>query len=157
MDPLINPRFLYKPVFGAYSQQSQAGRGFLSIFSKVLPFIKTAFKAILPAAKKAVSNPVVKRAANELKKQAIDAGLNVASDALQGENIGQSIKQNAIKAGTNTAQNLLDSAKASRRRSKDSSGASNPAPKKKKRKKTSSVTTSRKTSRKGRSIDLFDK
>lgn len=148
MDPFINPKILYRPIFGQYSPpNTQAGRGFLSIFSKVLPFIKSVFKSILPVAKKAAANPHIQKAANQLKDHAIDAGINVASDALQGKNIGESLKRETINIGKNTAQDLLDTAKASRKRPLSEESSLNPKKKKKKKKK------SRKS---GRARDLFD-
>lgn len=134
MDPLINPKFLYRPLFGQYTPpQSQYGKGFFSVFSKVLPFIKNIFQKIMPVAKKVASNPTVRQAANQLKDHAIDAGINVASDVLKGENIGKSIKREAANVGLNTAQDLLDTAKASRKRGAADGGSVKSKKKKKKK------------------------
>ena len=159
MDPLINPKFLYRPLFGQYTPpQTQYGKGFFSIFSKLLPFVKGVFQKIMPVAKKVASHPTVRQAASQLKDHAIDAGLNVANDALKGENIGESLKREAANVGINTAQDLLDTAKASRKRG---ANAGSEAKKKKKRKKDKLKKGARKQSMKkgllGRARgDIFD-
>lgn len=43
--------------------------------------------------------PLLKKGAKFLGKEALKTGLNVASDALQGENVGQAIKKRAKETG----------------------------------------------------------
>ena len=82
----------------------QRGAGLGSIFGGL-------FKSLLP---------VVKSVGKAVGKQALHTGLNVATDALSGRNVGESIQEHS-RAG---AAQLLDQAK----------GRINPGPKRKKRK-----------------------
>lgn len=78
----------------AYYQDRYRHRGsgvgsiFSSLFSSVVPLFKTAAKIGM----KAIRTPVGRALAKEAKRTAMQAGLNVVHDALQGKNVVHSTK-----------------------------------------------------------------
>ena len=115
MDPLINPPFLYKQPFGVSITEVQKGQGLFSVFSKVIPLLKSLFSRAAPlaksVAKNVANNSFVKEAAKELQGQAIDAGIEVGRDLLAGESVKDSLKRHAANAGRNVAEKMLDISK----------------------------------------------
>lgn len=75
--------------FGAFRPQIGTGIGnFISrIFSRAIPFFKNTLM------------PALKPAMHEVKNSITGAAANIVEDAIQGENIGQSIKKNVISEG----------------------------------------------------------
>jgi hypothetical protein len=77
--------------FGEIDCCFQRGAGFgsfvRSIFAKAIPFLK---KKVIPA-----MSPLL----NQAKEHIQDAAANVIEDAVQGENIGESIKKNVTSEG----------------------------------------------------------
>ena len=73
----------------------QRGRGVGSVFRAFAQFVLPALKAI---GKNIISSPTVRKLGKAtlkgVKRTAVDAGLNIANDALAGENIIDSIKKN---------------------------------------------------------------
>jgi hypothetical protein len=76
------------------------GSLFSSIFSSVVPFVKKA----LNLGKVAAKSSAAKQFTNELKRTATQAGLNVVADALQGKNVLQSSKREAVRAAQKMGQ-----------------------------------------------------
>lgn len=75
--------------YGAFRHQTGTGIGnFISrIFSRAIPFFKNTLM------------PVLKPAMHEVKNSITGAAANIVEDAIQGENIGESIKKNVISEG----------------------------------------------------------
>lgn len=143
MDPFVNPYNSAWKSFGAVDRQS--GSGFLSIFSKVLPFVKSAVKGLFSVGKKVAKNKTVQKIASDLKNQAVDAGIGAVNDAVQGKNVKDGLKNNFKGATQQFSENLKEF-------------GSNPSStdKKRKRKKHNSKTETRiKRSGKKRKKDLF--
>jgi hypothetical protein len=90
---------------------TQRGRGLGSTLSSM-------FKGVVPAlqfmGRKLLDSPITQKALKTAKKSAIEAGLNVATDTLQGRNFGESLKDNvstAKKAVTDSLLTALNNAK----------------------------------------------
>ena len=81
--------------------QSGAGLGnFLGkIFKKVWPVITDIF-----------SSAPVKQVTSDVKDSALNAGLNLASDIIQGENVKDSLEKNAKQFGKNVGQSVITTA-----------------------------------------------
>lgn len=116
MDPLINPRHRIRHTFGAQTRYVQRGQGFFSVFSKVIPTLGALFKRMLPVAKKVASSSIVKNAAKELRNHALDVGVKVGEDLLDGANLKESVKTRGKEAGESFAKQLLNSAKNRKKR-----------------------------------------
>ena len=119
MDDAINPPELRSRSFGVYdpftaspggaAEVFQVGEGFfsfLNIFKTLLPLFKSGIKAIIPAAKTALRSPAAKKIAANLRDQAVEAGLNVAVNALKGDSVPEGLKKNLQTARETTAANL---------------------------------------------------
>ena len=82
----------------------QRGRGIGNIFSSIL-------KRIIPAAKvlgkNFLSSPITKSVLREAKDSAINAGINIATDVMQGDNVGQTIHKNINKMKKNMGPERL--------------------------------------------------
>lgn len=116
MDPLINPRHHFRPIFGSVTREVQHGQGFFSIFSKVIPTLGALFKRIAPVAKKVAGSQLAKTAAKELRNQAIDVGLNLATDLTKGDNALDSLKKHSKNAGESLAKKMIQEAKEQKKR-----------------------------------------
>jgi len=90
----------------AYHRGGGLGSIFSSIFSRVVPYIKSAFRMGSNVVRKAASSDVGKVLKKELKKQATTAAVNVASDALKGENVLKSSKKNLKRASEGVGRKL---------------------------------------------------
>lgn len=92
---LNNDLFIYQTQL----YQQQRGGGIASIFSNlyssVVPMIKGALKIGSKAASSRIGKTIIKKA----KKRAMRAGLNVVSDALEGQNVLKSTKRELKRAG----------------------------------------------------------
>ena len=95
MDRLINPPWRRKREIWAV--QPFAGRGLLSIFSKIIPYAKKAFKWLFPVAKKVVTNPTVRKTAGKIADAAIDTGIDLVSDTVKKKNPGENLNKNVDK------------------------------------------------------------
>lgn len=76
------------------------------------------FRGIISMAKPLIG-PVAKRAVSKVARTGLETALNVAQDALQGQNVGQSLKQRATEAGADllsAARSRLRNGGSSRRR-----------------------------------------
>jgi hypothetical protein len=123
----------------------QRGRGIGSTLSAV-------FKDVVPAVKvmgqKVVDSPITQKVVKTAKRSALEAGLNVATDVLEGRDFEESLSQNvstAKRAVKDSLKQALNEAKVSRK-----TGA-----KKARLEQSTVVATTRK--RKGKNYgDLFD-
>jgi hypothetical protein len=91
---------------GPYVQRGdiQRGRGIGSTLSSM-------FKGVIPAMKlmghKLLESPITQKILKTAKRSAIDAGLNVAKDTLQGKNLKESLKENVATAKKSVTDSLL--------------------------------------------------
>ncbi len=88
----------------------QSGRGLGSFFSGIFRASRPLLSKSLRLAKKAVSS----KAAKKFGSQLMDAGIDVATDALAGKNIGESVNEKVEKAKQEIAgelQNLKSNTK----------------------------------------------
>lgn len=103
---------------GRYVQSGNGFGGFLgNIFRKVWPVISNIF-----------NSAPVKKVTSDVKDSAINAGLNLASDIIHGENVKESLEKNAKEFGKNvgdsvinTADSLLSTNKPNKKRSQTQS------------------------------------
>lgn len=119
----------------------QRGRGLLSFASS---FIR---KNLIPLAKSVLKAPVTKRILKKAKKSAINAGLNLVGDTIQGENVVESFKSNLKQAGKeigNTVSNEVFTGDSRRSKGKKRKYPNRKAPpsRVKKKKKRKSFTSS---------------
>jgi hypothetical protein len=110
MDILINPRQVGRKSFGSYDRVKK-GQGFFDIFSKVLPFIAKAAKNILFPAVKTLGKNIIqsdsaKKIAQDLAKQAKNAGMNAVSNIIKGKNIKKDLKKDFTSTKSGLANNL---------------------------------------------------
>lgn len=77
----------------------QRGAGIGSFFSSIYRAVVPVLRAIGVVGAKAVKGPVGQAVVKKAKRSAMQAGLNIAEDAINGENILQSAKTNVKKAG----------------------------------------------------------
>ena len=86
----------------------QRGRGFGSTISSW-------FKKVIPAAqlmgKKILESPITQNILKTAKRSAIDAGLNVATDALEGKKIKESLNENVATAKKAVSDAVLSAIK----------------------------------------------
>ena len=81
---------------------SGIGGIFSSIFRTLVPIAKTIFGI----GKRAASSPVGQQVLKAAKRSAVKAGLDIAQDALAGENVGKSIKKRAKQAGNQLLEDI---------------------------------------------------
>lgn len=86
----------------------QRGRGIGSIFASLFKAVVPAFKSIGRAI---IKSPITKSALSTAKNKAIDAGIQIAADALSGENIGQSISKNLKTVSSAIGDDVVSSLK----------------------------------------------
>lgn len=134
-------------MIGPRKRYTQHGRGIgsilSSVFKKILPFVKT----ILGIGKKAASSKTGQSLIRSAKNEAIKSSLQVADDALKGQNIGESLKRNAKSAGSNIATSAL----------KEAQSFIDNSPRKKKKKRKKSLLVSKNNSNKRKKKDIFSK
>jgi hypothetical protein len=78
----------------------QRGRGVGSVLSS---FFKTIFPFAKSVGRSVAKSPLTKKVLTSAKNSAIDAGLNIAADALSGENVGAAVKKGFKEGGKNVA------------------------------------------------------
>jgi hypothetical protein len=117
------------------------------------------FKGVIPAlqvmGQKVMASPTTQGILKTAKRSLVEAGRNVATDVLQGKNVGESLSENvttAKRAVTDSLVSALDNAKVS--------AVGNTVARNKRAKKTTGKLTTRVVARKGRGrkkkYDLFD-
>lgn len=79
------------------------GSVFSSLFSSVIPIVKSAYRV----GENAIKTPLGQKIAKTVKKQAVKAGINVVRDALRGENIFKSTKREVKSAKNSVLGELL--------------------------------------------------
>lgn len=124
---------------GKYLQRGRGiGSVLASFFNTVLPVAKSIGQSI-------INSPLTKQVLTTAKNSAIDAGLNIAADALSGENIGRTVKKNLAQAGENIGQTI----RAPKRRAE-------PTPTKKLKKKRTPAPKKVVTKRRKKIADIYD-
>lgn len=92
----------------------QRGRGLGNIFSSI-------FRAVAPTlagiGKSIIKSPITKNLLSTAKKSAVNAGLNLVSDTLAGENVGRSLKRSANRARVDFID-VIESGRNKKKRSK---------------------------------------
>lgn len=80
---------------GSYGQHyDMRGAGIGDIFTNILrPLIPMAWKGIKSIGRALVGSPITKNVAKEAKRSAMQAGLNVVGDVLQGKNVKKAFKE----------------------------------------------------------------
>ena len=81
---------------------SGIGTIFSTLFRSLIPIAQTIFGAT----KKAASSPLGRKILKSTKRHAVDAGLEVAQDALDGENVIQAAKKRGKVAAEKTLMDL---------------------------------------------------
>lgn len=140
----------------------QRGRGFGSTLNSM-------FRGIIPAARvmgrKVYDSPLTKNVLETAKRSALEAGLNVAEDTLEGKNVKESLKGNVIAAKKKISQSLVSALKKVKLHHQfDPSAAAAAAVGKKKKSKNVTAISKKKVSRalalkkarSQRARDLFD-
>jgi len=94
---------------------------FSTIFSNVVPFVKSAFRIGSKVAKSNVGQELTKH----LKKSAQEAGVAVVNDALQGKNVLQSSKQQVAKVAKSMSDKVSELDQAAVRKPKKKKGSKN--------------------------------
>jgi len=92
----------------AYHRGTGIGSIFHSIFSSIVPFVKSAFRVGSKTVGKALRSDAGRSLKRELKRHATSAALNVASDALQGKNVLASSKKNVTRVSKEMGKHIED-------------------------------------------------
>lgn len=104
----------------------QSGRGLGSIF-------KSVFKMLIPAAKAAIKSPIARNILKAAKSAGKDAALSLASDAVAGRNMGESLDRNLQDARETIGMSLKPTKpvatrqRASKKKQRNKSSLSYPA------------------------------
>lgn len=107
MDRQINPPYRRKRQIGTVSNAPQSGRGLLSFFTRVLPpLFKRALPFLKSIFKKVAGNSVVKSTVKDLKNTAINAGIDLATDAIRGEDPEKNLAKRKEEAKHTIARSL---------------------------------------------------
>jgi hypothetical protein len=99
----------------------QRGRGIGSFFKALL-------RGFAPVLKSIIKSPVTKKIVTAAKDNAIEAGLNIASDALQGKSIGESIESNVLSAADKVVGKAREAVSGRKKPNKRKKKASLPPP-----------------------------
>lgn len=136
--------------------QQDRGAGIASIFSNIYSSVVPIIKSALRIGKKAAQTRAGKKILSKTKKHAMQAGLNVVGDALQGKNIVESTKNELNRVKKSAKNDLLDVLAArpppAKRQRRDKN---NTAYKKKKQKVYATPASLAKRSAKRRQKDIF--
>ena len=119
---------------------SGVGAIFSSIFRHLIPLTKSA----VSVGKKVLNTKTGDRVLKAVKGPAMQAGLDIAKDALEGENVLKSIGKHSKKAGKEAVRNVLSGkgcnrGKALKRGGKSSGHSAPPAKKKRKKRSNKSI------------------
>lgn len=98
-------------MLGKRRRNVQVGRGLGSIFSKIFSKIAPIAKTLFNFGKKALASKPVKNVVNAAKDTAIQSGIQVIDDVIQGKNVGESLKENAAEASKKIGIRAADEAK----------------------------------------------
>ena len=98
-------------MIGPRKRNVQRGRGIGSILSSIFSKIAPIARTILNVGRRVVKTKPVQEVLKSAKSEALKTGVQIADDALQGKNIGESIKSNAETAAKSIAQSALGEAK----------------------------------------------
>ena len=90
----------------------QRGRGIGGLLRTVVSFFKPVAKSIGKSAAKAVKSDTAKMIGKSLKEQAINSALNLTSDAIRGNDLNESLK-NEIGSSRETLASIVDGSKKS--------------------------------------------
>jgi len=92
----------------AYHRGGGIGSIFHSIFSTLVPFVKSAFRTGTKTVGKALRSDTGRALKRELKRHATSAALQVTSDALQGKNVLESSKKNVMRVSKEMGKHVED-------------------------------------------------
>jgi len=96
--------------------------------------------AVIKIGSKIAKSPVTKKVLSTAKEAAIQTGVNVLADTLTGENVGDSLKSNVVKAKEKVGFALKDALTAERgslkRQKRQKQAQQSPTPGKKRKRKT---------------------
>lgn len=110
MDPIINPSVMRYRSFGQVDRFVQEGEGlvsgFINIFKRLAPFLKSAFNKVTPIVQTLAKNKVVQSTAGELANKALETGVNLTKSAISGENVSAGLKKDLADAGKIGLQGL---------------------------------------------------
>lgn len=125
-----------------YMRGSGVGSIFSTIFRRLVPLAKNVVNTGLNFAQSKTGKKFIKGA----KRTALDAGLNIAHDALQGQNLKQSVTKRLKNAGEELIEDIRGKPKRRKRRKKVIAkkyrgGSTKKKPKKKKKKKKTKTKT----------------
>lgn len=131
------------PAYGAGAHYELRGAGIGSIFSNIFRGVVPIVKKVLGLGARAIKTPIGKSIVKEAKKTALEAGLNVMGDALQGKNVVKSAKQQAKKAISNMGDKIQKTALQNLAPATRNKSGSNSNKRKKRIKKTKTATVRR--------------
>jgi hypothetical protein len=141
MDFLINPPQYTHELFGVDNSRftpMQSGRGVFGFFGKLLkgliPLGKKLFRNLAPIASAVASNSTVQKLASDLKDHAIDAGINIATNVVSGNDVKEGLMQDLEAVKQTTIKRAKEFIKKPGKK-RSLSGATRHLPKKKKKKK----------------------
>ena len=86
----------------------QKGSGLGAMFRGLLSASKPLFRKVLNVGKKVFKSPIVQDTIKSAKDELVNIGTATLSDALQGENIKESMIRNAAVAKENFKEDLID-------------------------------------------------
>ncbi len=94
-------------------QNQQRGHGwgniFKSVFKRILPVAKTVFKSAVSVGKRVLKSDTGKKIGKQLKRAAVETGIELATKLLEGENVVEVVKKKAKKARLDIAATLAQS------------------------------------------------
>ena len=102
----------------------QRGRGIGGLLRTVATFFKPVVKSIGKTAAKAVKSDTAKMIGKSLKEQAINSAMNLTSDAIRGNDLNESLK-NEVAAGRNTLGNVVEGTRSNLLKRKNGEKTSN--------------------------------
>ena len=88
----------------------QRGRGIGGLLRTVASFFKPVVKSIGKTATKALKSDTAKMIGKSLKEQAINSAMNITSDAIRGNDLNESLK-NEVSASRNALGNVVEDAR----------------------------------------------
>ena len=98
-------------MIGPRKRNVQKGRGIGSILSSIFSKIAPIARTILNIGRNAIKTKPVQSVIQSAKNEALKTGIQIADDAIQGKNIGESIKSNTQAAAKSIASSALGEAK----------------------------------------------
>ena len=98
-------------MLGVRRRQVQVGRGLGSIFSTIFKKITPIAKSLYNIGKRIFSSAPVQKVAKNARDTALQSGVQIVDDVIQGKNVGESIKSNVKTASKRIANDAAEEAK----------------------------------------------